>query len=291
MKGITAGRVKKIIKPVLLLSVLMMQSSLQADVVLKFGVYTSDKPSTVVRQFRPVLNMLEKNLSAKLNENVTMRMQVAKSYAEGIDDLVAGRVDFSRFGPASYIEAKHKNPQLQLLVAESSGGKKVFNGVICVAGGSDLQTVAQLKGKRFAFGSEKSTIGRYLAQLNLLENGVHAGDLAAYEYLGRHDKVGTAVAVGNFDAGALKEGTYNKLLKKGHDLRVISTFENVTKPWIARAGLEPNYFKALRASLLELKDEKALKAIRKSGFVAVDDADYDRIRMSIENNPAFFEAN
>ena len=275
---------------VLLTAMLLLASAhLQADVSLKFGVYTSDKPSTVVRQFRPVLSALEKTLTDKLQQPVSITMQVSKSYAEGIADLVNGAVDFSRFGPASYIEAKNKNDQLKLLVAEAKKGEKVFYGVICVAADSPIQSLSELKGKRFAFGSEKSTIGRYLAQLNLMENDVLAKDLAAYEYLGRHDKVGTAVAVGNFDAGALKEGTYKKLLKKGHSLRVISRFENVTKPWIARSGMDDDIFNALQQSLLEFDNSDALKALKKSGFTSVTDKDYDRIRASIEQNPAFFE--
>ncbi|HIJ46131.1 MAG TPA: hypothetical protein HPP50_08270, partial [Rhodospirillaceae bacterium] len=34
-----------------------------ADVALKFGIYTADKPSDVVKQFRPILDVLEKKAS------------------------------------------------------------------------------------------------------------------------------------------------------------------------------------------------------------------------------------
>jgi len=34
----------------------------QADVNLKFGVYTSDKPTTMVKMFRPILNILEQEM-------------------------------------------------------------------------------------------------------------------------------------------------------------------------------------------------------------------------------------
>ena len=48
--------------------------------------------------------------------------------------------------------------------------------------------------KSFAFGNELSTIGRYLAQQYLMQHGIHEKDLSHYKYLGRHDRVGTAVA-------------------------------------------------------------------------------------------------
>lgn len=74
---------------------------------------------------------------------------------------------------------------------------------------------SQLRGQTFAFGDERSTIGRYLSQLLLVQHGIRADELLSYEYLGRHDRVGTAVGAGQFDAGALKESTFRKLKKKG----------------------------------------------------------------------------
>ncbi len=90
-----------------------------AKTVLDFGVYVADKPTEVVRQFRPVLSALEVALSKKLNDEIQIRMQVAHSYEIGIEDLTKGRVDFSRFGPASYVVAKGINPDITLLAMES----------------------------------------------------------------------------------------------------------------------------------------------------------------------------
>lgn len=259
-----------------------------ADIELKFGIYAADKPSVVVQQFRPVLNVIESDLSRRRAEPVKLSMQVSKTYEEGVDDLVAVKVDLARFGPASYIEAKQRNPGLSIIVAESSKGKNTFNGVICVKDDSPIRTIADLKGKRFAFGEKGSTIGRYLVQLHLAEQGVYARDLAHYEYLDRHDKVGAAVAVGTFDAGAVKESTFNKLNQEGKGLRALTIFPNQTKPWIARAGLDPTLIAQLRDSLLAMQDPVALKALEEDGFAAATDADYDRIRRSIQENDRFF---
>ncbi len=161
--------------------------------------------------------------------------------------------------------------------------------MICVAKNSSIQAVEELKGKRFAFGNKRSTIGRYLSQLYLRKHGIIANDLAEYQYLNRHDKVGAAVAAGQFDAGALKEGTFNKLLTKGAPLRSISVFPNVTKPWVARSGMPVRIFKAVKKSLLSLKDPKALKALKKDGFISGSDGDYRVTREAIEDNARFFQ--
>jgi len=259
-----------------------------ADVNLKFGVYTSEKPSAMVKIFRPVLNVLEEDMSAQLGETVSIRMQVANSYEKGINQLTTGAIDFARLGPASYIIASEENPNIKLLAMEAVKGKKRFRGVIAVHRDSEIKTIADLTGKHFAFGSERSTIGRYLSQRYLLENGVHASDLSSYEYLGRHDKVGAAVAAGLFDAGALKEGTFIKMVKKSSPLRELASFENVTKPWAARAGLDGRLFNALKSGLLKLQDKVALNTLRKSGFLAGSDKDYEMVRTAMNSNLHFF---
>ena len=261
----------------------------RADVDLKFGVYVSDKPTEMVRKFRPVLDALEAAMSGELGETVHIKMHVAGDYQAGIEDLVTGVVDFARFGPASYVLAKARNPELRILSVESEKGTKVFHGIICVAEASPIRAVEDLHGKSFAFGNRRSTIGRYLSQLFLLRHGVRAKDLAAYSYLGRHDKVGAAVARNRFDAGALKEGTFKKLIAKGVPIRAIASFSNVTKPWIARGGLAPKVFAALRAALLRMRDPAALKALKKDGFLEGSDDDYAVIRKAMASNARFFE--
>ena len=165
----------------------------KADLKLNFGVYTSEKPTGMVKQFRPVLDALEARMSETMGQAVTIGLQVAKDYKAGLENIAEGKVDFSRVGPASFMEVLSKSPGASLLAVELVDGEEYFYGIICVRSGSDIQEVSELKGRRFAFGNERSTIGRYLSQHYLAEHGVKARDLADFAYLGRHDKVGSAV--------------------------------------------------------------------------------------------------
>lgn len=256
---------------------------------LYFGVYTSDKPTEMVKQFRPILNALEEGMGKRLGRLVKISMQVAGSYEEGIDDIVKGNVDFCRLGPVSYIEAKKRNPDLSVLVLENSNGEKVFYGIICVLRDSPIRTIADLRGKSFAFGDEQSTIGRYLSQDILLKNNIRASDLSSFQYLSRHDKVGEAVGAGLFDAGALKEDTFSKLVEQGISIRAIERFPNVTKPWLARSGMSQELKEALTVVLKGINAPDVLKDLGMDGFVDGNDRDYDVIKEAIERNPGFFE--
>ncbi len=256
---------------------------------LTFGVYTADKPSEVVLQFRPILDALEKHMSNNLEKPVEIKVQVAPTYEDGIADISQGNVDFSRFGPASYIEARKANPDLQLLAMESEKGEKVFYGIIAVHADSAIQSVNDLQGKTFAFGDELSTIGRFLSQLYLYQHGITASDLAQYDYLERHDAVGAAVGAKEYDAGALKESTFKKLVDNDVPIRELARFPNVTKPWFAHESMTGEVFEALHQALLSMDEPAALEALGKDGFLESSDADYAVIQEAIENNDLFFE--
>ncbi len=272
-----------------LLFLVLFSTPTLAQIVLNMGVYTTDQPSVVVKVFKPVLTQLESDLSIRLNEPVKIRIQVANSYAKGIEAIATGAVDISRIGPASYVELTEREPGITILAIESKKGRKQFNGVICVHRDSPIERVDDLRGKRFAFGDEGSTIGRYLSQNYLQQYGINAKNLAHYEYLGRHDRVAYAVAAGKFDAGALKESTYKRLVKKGVPLRVIAELPNVTKPWVARAGLDSELVAMLSASMVTLQKPELLRSLGVDGFLEGSDTDYGRIRDAIVSNVDFFE--
>ncbi|WP_108650202.1 PhnD/SsuA/transferrin family substrate-binding protein [Dongshaea marina] len=276
-----------LVKAVCTLLALSISSLSHAEIRMNFGVYTSDKPTVMIKMFRPILNELEQIMSDKLKQKVQIRIQVANNYQKGIDSISNAEVDFSRLGPASYIRSKQANPNIKLLAMESNHGRKFFYGVICVPQSSDISNVSQLKGKSFAFGNPLSTIGRYLSQLYLMQHGIYSDDLSRFSYLKRHDQVGMSVAAMKFDAGSLKEGTFNKLVSKGVKIKEIAKFKNVTKPWVASSNLQKDLLIVLKSSLFEIPKSIVEKNLGKQGFLDAKDSDYDEIRKSIMINTQF----
>lgn len=267
--------------------VLIMGTSVSAEpgsdepIELTFGVYSSDKATVMYKMFIPIVRHLQETTEAKLEQPVDIFIKIFRTYDEGINALVAGEVDFVRFGPASYILAKDKQPDISLLAMESKDGEKRFQGMIFVSQDSPIKGLKDLRNKRFAFGDHNSTIGRYLAQAEMLKAGIREDDLGECQYLGRHDKVVKAVLLKDYDAGSAKESTFNKYNQKD-ELRVIHRFDNVTKPWIARAGLDPAIHAALKETLLSLTDQDILSEARISQFVEAEDQDYQIVREGMD---------
>jgi phosphonate transport system substrate-binding protein len=219
-------------------------------------------------------------MTKRLGAPCDIELSIFRTYDDGIDALVNGTVDFVHCGPASYIPAKERNAGIELLVMEHEKGEKLSKGVIIVKKDSPIKSLEDLRGKSFAFGDKNSTVGRYLVQAQLVEHGVYASDLSAYKYLDRHDQVASAVEHGDFDAGAVKFTSFQKANEK-NTLRALATFDNVTKPIVARVGLDRNVFEALRASLMEFKNDAFFKDMKISGFTTAADDDFDFVRRGI----------
>ncbi|MDF1753570.1 MAG: PhnD/SsuA/transferrin family substrate-binding protein [Verrucomicrobiales bacterium] len=238
--------------------------------VITFGLYTTDKATTVVEEFAPTLEKLEAHLTKELQYPVDLQFKITSEYGKGIQYIEEGTVDFSRLGPASFIIAKKRNPNLELLAMESKKGERVFNGIIAVHRDSDFKTISDLKGHSFAFGDPLSTIGRYLSQAELLKVGLTHKDFSKYEYVGRHDTVGMAVAAGSYSAGALKESTFKTLVENGEPIRALMKFDNVTKPWVAHPKLDREVIAALRSGLLDMETS----SVSKDGFLTASEEYY-----------------
>ena len=253
---------------------------------LHFGVYPSDRATIMYRKFTPVLDALRAPLETLLKREVDIHLTIFKDYDSGIEALANGDVDFVRFGPSSYILAEELNPDITLLAMELRKGLKRFNGLIIAKKESDIDSIKDLQGKSFAFGDRNSTIGRYLAQSLMVNDGIHADSLITSDYLHRHDLVAKAIITGTHDAGAIKASTYKKLCDP-EKIKIVVAFENVTKPWVARAGLPQNIRDAITDSLLELEDSKIIGELGCSGFTKATSKEYEMIRKAMKNAEAF----
>ncbi len=260
-----------------------------AETKIVFGAYSSDKPSAMIAQVQPTLDAISKNIAEIYGVKVTFRMQVVRGYKKGVDHLIARKFDIMRLGPASYVMAKKRAPNISILAMENKGGRKLFNGIIAVHRDSTLSGISQLRGRTFAFGSKRSTLGRFFAQLTLTRAGILAKDLRSFKYLGRHDKVGRAVGAKLFEAGALEGTTFAKLVRSGVPIRVLAKYSNATRPWIAREGLDPKVAGEIRKAMLAVTDKAAMQALRFYGFLPGSDADFRPTRLAMAENHNFFE--
>jgi phosphonate transport system substrate-binding protein len=220
-------------------------------------------------------------LGNQLGRNVVVR--IGRNYQDHMEYIGRDKVDIAILGPALYVALVDKYGGKPLLARLEIGGKPVFHGKIITGKGSPIASLADLKGKRFAFGDPESTMSHLVPRFMLLEAGVRADDLADYQFLGSHTNVALGVLAGDFDAGAVKEEVFYKFEQQG--LQALATTSPFSEHvFVARGTLPTQTVEAVREALYQLKDtpegQTILSRIKKrlTGMVPVQDSDYDNLR-------------
>lgn len=247
---------------------------------LRLLTYASERPSEELKKMEPIQRALELGLNRQAGPRYRVSMRIYPSYEEALRAVVNNEADVARLGPANYILAKRANPRLSLLATELHEGNRHFDGVFFVREDSGVRRMADLKGKRVAFGERLSTTGRYLPQAALVKAGITARDLAHHEFLGRHDKVVFAVASGEYAAGVANENTFEKYAQE-KGLRELARFPSPTHAWVASPALPAELRRDVTDILVRI-EEGALKGIDRSGLGQGLDSTYDELRRAMK---------
>jgi phosphonate transport system substrate-binding protein len=239
-------------------------------------------PSTVLYQaFTP----LAEYLSEKIGQPLTVH--IATDYDSHIETIGTNKFGIGYMGPASYVKLVDKYGKKRILGRQAIEGKPVFEGKIIIRQDSRITGVADLAGKRFAFGDPNSTMSHLVPRYMLLEAGIGVQDLAEYKFLGNHTNVALGVLSGDFDAGGVKEAVFFKYEARG--LKAIANSPSLSEHlFVASDRLPESTFRQLRSALLEAHQSKkgvrAIRAIKSniSAFVPAQDSDYDNLRVILK---------
>lgn len=250
---------------------------INADDELILGIHPYLPATELVNRFTPLTDYLSRRVGKRVV------IDIAKDYKEHIDKIGNNEINIAFMGPVSYVKLVEKYGKKPVLARLEVTGKPTFKGAIITAKDSGVKTLADLKGKRFAFVDPESTMGHLVPRYMMLKAGVGIEDLAEYEFIYNHHNVALGVLAGDFEAGAVKEDVFYEYEKRG--LRVlewtpaISEHVFVTSPLLSKETA-----RALQEALLGLKDEKQGRAImlkiqeNLTGIVPAVDRDYDNLR-------------
>lgn len=231
----------------------------------------------LVERFTPLARYLSKSTGRKVV------VEISKNYQAHIDRIGMDQVDLAYMGPASYVKLVEKYQQKPLLARLEVAGKPFFQGVIITAGNSSIQRLADLAGKRFAFGDPDSTMSHLVPLCMLINAGVDIEKLSRRAFLANHENVALGVLVGDFDAGAVKEEVFHHYQNRG--LRLLQKTPPISEHlFVAASTLSETMIERLRQALYTLKDDPDGRLIMENikeemtGMVPVHDHDYNNLR-------------
>lgn len=243
---------------------------------LKVTVLPDENSNKVISDNEGLKNYLEAKLAKKVE------IHVFTNYTAMIEAFRAKNVDLCYFGPLSYCIAVDKGAEAECFACKVKGGLKSYRSVVIARADSDIRTLADIRGKKMAYGDPASTSSHLIPKCELAKAGVGESDYTEV-FVGKHDVVAVNVATGSVDAGGLSQPIYEGLVasKKidAAKVRVIHESPEIPDyPWAMQRDLAPALKEKIRAAFLDLKDPSILKPLKADGFGAIADRDYDVIR-------------
>jgi len=244
---------------------------------LLFGSVAMDIPAVMHKRLKPLTHYLSKKLGRPVSLKLSPNMGAA------IQEIADKHVDLAYLTPVAYIKA-HTKGDAKIVAKTVTKGKASFQLMIVVKKDSPYKTVADLKGKTFAFGDKRALLQRAA----VVGAGINMADFSSYKFIGHYDNIARAVINGDFDAGILKDTMAFAWQSKG--LRILAESPALPPYNIAASGnIDDDTLAKLKDAFLRLDKNnpehlKVIKAIDKKydGFAATSDAEYDVVRELIK---------
>lgn len=255
----------------------LWSASLSAQAqTITIGAVAMDAPIEMIKRITPLAEYLSKETG------YTVGFRPAPNLLTAVKDLGTNTVQIAYLTPMAYIAAREQY-QAEPLVAPLTRGKATFNLLVVVHRDSPYTKLADLVGKRFAFGDPKA----FLQPAVLLDAGLRKEDFSEVAYLKHYDNIAKAILLGDFDAGIMKDTVYEKFAAQG--LRVVHTSPPLSSYVFAvNARLDSRTRDKLKHALLKLnhgslQGRAVLMALDQGydGFQVVSDQHYDRERALI----------
>lgn len=257
-------------------------------VPLRVAIAAVISPKGTLESYSPFLKYLEN----KLNRPVELIQR--RTYLEINDLIERGEVDLAFVCTSAYVQG-HDTFGMELLVAPQVKGKTTYNSMLIVPADSTAQSMADLRGKVFAFTDPISLTGRvyptYLVQqLGFTPEEFFARTFFTYS----HDEAIRAVASGVADGAAVDSLVFDFALTRDSSLkdkvRVIHQSPDFgIPPVVVGPFTRPQVKTELQALLLGMADDpaaqEALAAIEIDRFVLIDDSAYDGVRALVSDIP------
>ncbi len=251
--------------------------------VLRFGVglYQSDKEKNDAT-YRPLAEYIGKKLGRQV------KLYTVDTWEGLAKSLAAGETDIALMGPWGYVLANHV-AGAQAVATILYDGKPEYFAIMITHPKSGIKSIADLKGKTFAFGDKGSTSGYLIPNYHFQKNGIDVNKFLGKVIYTKHQAIELQVTRGELDAGADYNRNRDAMIAEGQikaaDSVIFWTSDPLPNDAVAVGATlakDAAFVSKLRDALAsvgdELKRTPNLLPPRYTGFVSKDNSFYRPIR-------------
>jgi phosphonate transport system substrate-binding protein len=220
---------------------------------VRFGVEPYDTGPKLI----PIYEKLGKLIAEKLGCDV--KVYVATSYNAEIEAMRNGKLEIGEFGPLGYVLA-HQVAKAEAVATFANAENKPdsYWASLVTWPGSGIKTVAEIKGRSFAFSDPASTSGHLFPAYGLRKAGLDPDKDIRAIYAGSHTASFEALYNHKVDAGELNSEQMESARQRGHykdgDLVFLWKSDQIPIDPIAVRGDLPDGFKKRLIAILQNLD-------------------------------------
>ena len=268
-------------------SMLGLTGGAAAQAVFRVSAIPDEAPTELQRKFKPLGAYLEKTLGMKVE------FTPVTDYPAVVEGLATRKIDMAWLGGFTFVQAKIRSNGGVVPLVQRAEDEKFISRYI-VPADSSAKTLADLKGKTFAFGSASSTSGHLMPRHFLTKAGINVEkDFKTVAFSGAHDATVAFVASGKAEAGVLNASVLDKLIEtKNPNAAKVKVIDS-TPPyydynWTVRPGLDAAVAKKIVDAFIALDPKNPVhKEImdlqRASKFIATKTSNYDGIESAAQS--------
>jgi len=218
----------------------------------------------------------------------------APSYGELAGQLLDGGVAFASLPAALLVRTEKRDPRVRPLALKLIGGSAATDGVLLAVEGSNVSSLADLKGKRVCVPDDESTTGLLFPRFAARRAGVDWEHDLTVVHSGNHLQVLRDLAAGKCEAGGTYQGAYVNAVTQGVDVstlrQIAVTGRAPQDTLVAGPAASEEEAEALKKALFSWKPSRAAEAQgtieRVSGFAEVKPEDFASLREMIDAEDA-----
>ena len=166
---------------------------------LKVGIVLYNSEEKIKSTYMPLIQYVAKRVGMKAEVNILEEDDLAYY-------LNNGEYDVGIFTVFSYLKIKTDYPDLKVFSTHQIDGKDHFYGTILVNNNSNINTLQDIKGKKFMFVKRTSTSGFKYPKGILNENNIDIETMLEYDFAGEHERAIMLLKAGKVDVIAVNEG-------------------------------------------------------------------------------------
>ncbi len=271
------------------------EEAAKAELLMAF--VPSSQAQQVTTNARPIADFISKEVG------VPVKVQVPTSYAAVVEGLTSNNIDIAWVGALAYVAAHQKSGAEPMTKSDRCPPKTLvpnqptpcqpihtYPSIIITRTDSGINTVADLKGKKFAFGDPDSTSSNLWPRYFLKQNGVDPDrDFGRATNITSQTSIVAAVYNKTVDAGAMFGDARLNAQRQFPDIlektKVLYTAPDQIPgdPQIVRKGLNSAQKEKVRQAFLKMGTDLTMKKALKDIYTIdalepAKDSDYEPVR-------------